>query len=211
MKLLHLVSEVTLPIITAAIDIWRDGYITSLDLEYFIKNIFNAAAEHVERWESTCSNVAALPADSLLPLALHLFLSLPPGININLNPKAWSDLSCSYTTLHLTPHQRRVFLLEYRPTCHVLGKYRTSPPLISYVTSASVSDKQFSVRHFNELLPGYSPPNYQETGEAVTLKSSVSSEHLTLSDNACLERAAISKRRSPAQRQTRVKQSWKSP
>lgn len=66
--------------------------------------------------------------------------------------------------------------------------------MISYVPSASVSEKQFSVRHFNELPPGYSPPNYQETREAVTLKSYVSSEHLTLSDNACLEQAAVNKR-----------------
>lgn len=57
-----------------------------------------------------------------------------------------------------------------------VGEIKTPPtPLISYVTYASVSEKQFSVRHFNELPLGYFPPNYQETGEAVTLKSYVSS------------------------------------
>lgn len=79
----------------------------------------------MERWESTCSNIAAPPADSLLPFALHgnsncyLFLSLPLGININLNPKAWSDVSCYYITSHLTrtPLWRGVFPLENRPTC----------------------------------------------------------------------------------------------
>lgn len=47
--LLHLLHEVTLPILMQLIQ--RDGYITLphwIDNRYFIKNIFNAAAEEVE-------------------------------------------------------------------------------------------------------------------------------------------------------------------
>jgi len=92
-------------------------------------------------------------------------------------------------------HLIGVFPLENQPTHSVCwGNISPPHPLTSYATSASAPANQFSVRHSNELPPGYSPPTHQESGEAVTLKSCGSSQHLTLSDNTCLEQVAVNKR-----------------